>query len=45
LKITEVKVFRMASPVHKAAGTNWPFVRIDTDAGISGWGEKESLTR
>jgi galactonate dehydratase len=39
LKITDVKVFRMATPVHKTAGTNWLFVRIDTDAGISGWGE------
>lgn len=39
MKITDVKVFRMATPVHKTAGTNWLFVRIDTDAGISGWGE------
>jgi galactonate dehydratase len=39
LKITDVKVFRMATPVHKTAGTNWLFVRIDTDSGISGWGE------
>jgi galactonate dehydratase len=29
----------MATPVHKTAGTNWLFVRIDTDSGISGWGE------
>ena len=39
MKITDVKVFRMATPVHKTAGTNWLFVRIDTDSGISGWGE------
>jgi len=39
MKITDVKVFRMATPVHKATRTNWLFVRIDTDAGISGWGE------
>ena len=39
MKITDVKVFRMATPVHKTAGTNWLFVRIDTDVGISGWGE------
>ena len=39
MKITDVKVFRTATPVHKTAGTNWLFVRIDTDAGISGWGE------
>jgi galactonate dehydratase len=39
LKITDIKVFRMATPVHKTAGTNWLFVRIDTDEGISGWGE------
>ena len=35
MKITDVKVFRTATPVHKTAGTNWLFVRIDTDAGIS----------
>ena len=39
MKIKDVKVFRMATPVHKTAGTNWLFVRIDTDSGISGWGE------
>lgn len=39
MKITDIKVFRMATPVHKTAGTNWLFVRIDTDEGISGWGE------
>lgn len=39
MKITGVTVLRTATPVHKTAGTNWTFVRIDTDAGISGWGE------
>ena len=39
MKITAVKTFRAATPVHKTAGTNWLFVRIDTDAGVSGWGE------
>lgn len=39
MKITGVKTFRTSTPVHKTAGTNWLFVRIDTDAGISGWGE------
>ncbi len=39
MKITGLKTFRTATPVHKTAGTNWLFVRIDTDAGISGWGE------
>jgi galactonate dehydratase len=39
MKITDVKVFRTATPVYKTACTNWLFVRIDTDAGISGWGE------
>lgn len=39
LKITDLKVFRMATPVAETAGTNWTFVRIDTDEGISGWGE------
>ncbi|MDA1279772.1 MAG: mandelate racemase/muconate lactonizing enzyme family protein [Chloroflexi bacterium] len=39
MKITDVRVFRMGSPAHKTEGTNWLFVRIDTDFGISGWGE------
>jgi galactonate dehydratase len=39
MKITGIKTFRTSTPVHKTAGTNWLFVRIDTDAGISGWGE------
>lgn len=39
MKITGVTTFRSSTPVHKTAGTNWLFVRIDTDAGISGWGE------
>lgn len=39
MKITNVTTFRTSTPVHKTAGTNWLFVRIDTDAGISGWGE------
>ena len=39
MKITSVKTFRTSTPVHKTAGTNWTFVRVDTDAGVSGWGE------
>lgn len=39
MKITAVTTFRTSTPVHKTAGTNWLFVRIDTDTGISGWGE------
>ena len=39
MKITAVETFRTATPVHETAGTNWLFVRVDTDAGISGWGE------
>lgn len=39
MKITDVDVFRMSTPVHKAAGTNWMFVRITTDTGDYGWGE------
>ncbi len=39
MKITNVQTFRTSTPVHKTAGTNWLFVRIDTDEGISGWGE------
>ena len=39
MKITDVDVFRMSTPVHKTAGTNWMFVRIMTDTGDYGWGE------
>ena len=39
MKITDVDVFRMSTPVHKAAGTNWMFVRITTNTGDYGWGE------
>lgn len=39
MKITDVDVFRMSTPVHKAAGTNWMFVRITADTGDYGWGE------
>lgn len=39
MKITSVKTFRTSTPVHKTAGTNWLFVKIDTDTGVSGWGE------
>ncbi len=39
MKITDVDVFGMRTPVHKASGTNWLFVRISTDTGDYGWGE------
>ncbi len=39
MKITNVTTFRTSTPVHKTAGTNWLFVRIETDAGVTGWGE------
>lgn len=39
MKITDVDIFRMCTPVHKTAGTNWMFVRISTDTGDYGWGE------
>lgn len=39
MKITDVDVFRMSTPVHKTAGTNWMFVRITADTGDYGWGE------
>ncbi len=39
MKITDVDVFRMGTPVHKTAGTNWMFVRITADTGDYGWGE------
>lgn len=39
MKITSIKTFRTSTPVHKTAGTNWLFVKIGTDSGITGWGE------
>ena len=39
MKIKDINVFRMRTPAHKTAGTNWMFVRITTDTGEYGWGE------
>ena len=39
MKITDIDVFRMRTPVHKTAGTNWMFVRVTADTGDYGWGE------
>ena len=39
LKVTNVEVFRTSTPTHKTTGTNWVFIRVDTDIGLSGWGE------
>ncbi|MBM3958043.1 MAG: mandelate racemase/muconate lactonizing enzyme family protein [Gemmatimonadetes bacterium] len=35
MKITDVKTF----PVHPGVGKNFLFVKVETDAGIHGWGE------
>ncbi len=37
MKITDLHVMRMGTPGQ--GGTNWTFVKIETDAGIYGWGE------
>ena len=37
MKITDLHVMRMGTPGH--GGTNWTFVKIETDAGIYGLGE------
>ena len=34
-KVTDVKTFL----VHPGTGKNWLFVKVETDAGIHGWGE------
>ena len=39
MKIAKIETFRMRTPVHKTAGTNWLFVRITADSGDYGWGE------
>ena len=39
MKIKDIDIFRMRTPVHKTAGTNWMFVRITSDTGDYGWGE------
>ena len=39
MKIADIEVFRMRTPVHKTAGTNWMFVRVTADTGEYGWGE------
>ncbi len=35
MKITEIKTYL----VHPGSGKNWLFVKVETDAGIHGWGE------
>ncbi|MGN6562261.1 MAG: mandelate racemase/muconate lactonizing enzyme family protein [Thermomicrobiales bacterium] len=35
MQVTDVQTFL----VHPGTGKNWLFVRVDTDAGITGWGE------
>jgi galactonate dehydratase len=35
MKITDVKTFL----VHPGTGKNWLFIKVETDAGIHGWGE------
>jgi galactonate dehydratase len=35
MQVTDVRTFL----VHPDTGKNWLFVRVDTDAGITGWGE------
>ena len=35
MKITDVKTFL----VHPGTGKNWLFVKVETDAGLHGWGE------
>ncbi|MBR49494.1 MAG: galactonate dehydratase [Chloroflexi bacterium] len=40
MKITDIKIFKMAAPTwHKAGTNNWLFVKIYTDSGIHGVGE------
>ncbi len=39
MKIKDIRILRMATPVHKTAGTNWMFVRIEADNGDYGIGE------
>lgn len=35
MKITDVKTFL----IHPGTGKNWLFVKVETDAGVHGWGE------
>lgn len=39
MKITDVEVFPVANPTPYLGGPVWMFVRIDTDAGVCGYGE------
>jgi galactonate dehydratase len=43
LKITGVEVFPVLVPPPHRGGTNWVFLRLDTDAGVSGYGEVMQL--
>ena len=39
MKITDLTIHRMSAVPHKTSGTNWLFVRIETDSGVHGIGE------
>jgi galactonate dehydratase len=39
MKITGVETFPVLTPPPHRGGTNWMFLRLDTDTGISGYGE------
>ena len=39
MKITDLTIHRMSATQHKTSGTNWLFVRIETDSGVHGIGE------
>lgn len=44
MKVTGVETFPIAVPRSQPAGPTWMIVRLDTDAGISGYGEMMMLS-
>jgi galactonate dehydratase len=44
MKITGVETFPVLTPPPHRGGTNWMFLRLDTDAGVSGYGEAMLLS-
>lgn len=44
MKITNLTPYIVAQPAHGIGRVAWVFIRLDTDEGISGWGEAGSPT-
>jgi galactonate dehydratase len=44
MKITDLKSYIVTTPAEGIGSVTWVFVRLDTDEGLSGWGEAGGAT-